>query len=150
MLLHPVGDPPVVLVAAHPEWHLAEEHVYRDDAYSGAKLNQPGLDRLRDRAAMVVFERVLMSPRIAWPATMSIKCSYSTNLPNEAVRSSFWTARRVRTRMTNCCCRSEARWRSMGEADVEGDLLRARQRNMSGTGAAASLESDAAALPLGG
>jgi site-specific DNA recombinase len=48
-------------VAAHPEWHLAEEHIYRDDGYSGAKLNRPGLDRLRDRAAMAAFERVLLT-----------------------------------------------------------------------------------------
>jgi len=48
-------------VAAHPEWHLTEEHIYRDDGYSGAKLNRPGLDGLRDRAAMAAFERVLMT-----------------------------------------------------------------------------------------
>jgi site-specific DNA recombinase len=48
-------------VAAPPEWHLTEEHIYRDDGYSGAKLNRPGLDCLRDRAAMAAFERVLMT-----------------------------------------------------------------------------------------
>jgi site-specific DNA recombinase len=42
-------------VAAHPEWHLTEEHIDRDDGYSGAKLNRPGLDGLRDRAAMAAF-----------------------------------------------------------------------------------------------
>src|SRR5262245_9836507 len=48
-------------VATQPEWHLAEDHIYRDDGYRGAKLNRPGLDRLRDRAALAVFERVLMT-----------------------------------------------------------------------------------------
>jgi site-specific DNA recombinase len=48
-------------VAAPPEWHLTEEHIYRDDGYSGAKLNRPGLDCLRDRAAMAALERVLMT-----------------------------------------------------------------------------------------
>ena len=48
-------------VAAHPEWPLAEEHIYRDDGESGAQLNRPGLDGLRDRAAMAAFERVLMT-----------------------------------------------------------------------------------------
>ena len=43
------------------DWHLAEEHVYCDDGYSGAKLNRPGLDRLRDRAAVGAFERVLIT-----------------------------------------------------------------------------------------
>jgi site-specific DNA recombinase len=48
-------------VAMHPDWHLAEEHIYRDDGYSGAKLKRPGLDRLRDRAAFGAFERVLLT-----------------------------------------------------------------------------------------
>src|ERR671922_821610 len=48
-------------VAQQPEWHLADEHIYRDDGYSGAKLNRPGLDRLRDRAAFAAFERVLIT-----------------------------------------------------------------------------------------
>jgi site-specific DNA recombinase len=48
-------------VVTQPEWHLAEAHIYRDDGYSGAKLNRPGLDRLRDRAALAVCERVLMT-----------------------------------------------------------------------------------------
>jgi site-specific DNA recombinase len=48
-------------VATQPAWHLAEEHIYRDDGYSGAKLNRPGLDRLRDRAALAAFERVLLT-----------------------------------------------------------------------------------------
>jgi site-specific DNA recombinase len=48
-------------VAMQSDWHLAEEHIYRDDGYSGAKLNRPGLDQLRDRAAMGAFERVLVT-----------------------------------------------------------------------------------------
>src|ERR687885_404669 len=48
-------------VTTQPDWHLAEEHVYRDDGYSGAKLNRPGLDRLPEQAAMATFERVLIT-----------------------------------------------------------------------------------------
>jgi len=48
-------------VVAQPDWHLSEEHIYRDDGYSGAKLSRPGLDRLRDRAAFAEFERVLIT-----------------------------------------------------------------------------------------
>src|SRR3989441_7274479 len=48
-------------VATQSEWHVADEHIYRDDGYSGAKLNRPGLDRLRDRAAMAAFECVLIT-----------------------------------------------------------------------------------------
>ena len=41
---------------AHVEsegWLLSAEHKYHDDGYSGAKLNRPGLDSLRDRARRV-------------------------------------------------------------------------------------------------
>src|SRR5262249_58135014 len=33
-------------------WELEDQHVYRDDGYSGASLGRPGLDRLRDHAAL--------------------------------------------------------------------------------------------------
>jgi site-specific DNA recombinase len=48
-------------VATEPNWHLTEEHGYRDDGYSGASLNRPGLDRLRDHAALSAFELVLIT-----------------------------------------------------------------------------------------
>ena len=48
-------------VAKQSEWELAEEHIYRDDGYTGAKLNRPGLDRLRDAARMAAFEQVLVT-----------------------------------------------------------------------------------------
>ncbi len=48
-------------VKKHPDWHLMEEHICRDDGYSGVKLNRPGLDRLRDHAAMASFELVLIT-----------------------------------------------------------------------------------------
>ena len=48
-------------VTQHPEWELAPEHIYRDDGYTGAKLNRPGLDRLRDAASMAAFELVLVT-----------------------------------------------------------------------------------------
>src|SRR3989440_2226905 len=48
-------------VATRPDWSVADEHIYRDDGYSGATLKRPGLDRLRDRAAMAAFECVLMT-----------------------------------------------------------------------------------------
>jgi site-specific DNA recombinase len=48
-------------VAKQPNWHLSEAHIYRDDGYSGAHLNRPGLDRLRDHAAFGEFELVLLT-----------------------------------------------------------------------------------------
>ena len=42
-------------------WELAEEHIFRDDGYSGAKLTRPGLEHLREQAAQGGFERVLIT-----------------------------------------------------------------------------------------
>ena len=40
---------------------LAEHHIFRDDGYSGASLRRPGLDRLRDKAALATFDRVYVT-----------------------------------------------------------------------------------------
>ncbi len=48
-------------VAAHQGWTVAAEHVFRDDGYSGAKLDRPGLDALRDQAARAAFDVVLVT-----------------------------------------------------------------------------------------
>ena len=37
-------------------WTLEEDQLYLDEGYSGATLNRPGLDALRDAAAMAEFE----------------------------------------------------------------------------------------------
>ena len=52
-------------------WLLEPEQVYRDDGYSGGKLNRPGLDSLRDHARLADFERVLkLRLQIVWLAIM--------------------------------------------------------------------------------
>ena len=48
-------------VAADRRWQLAEDHVFRDDGYSGASLRRPGLDRLRDLAALAKLDRILIT-----------------------------------------------------------------------------------------
>jgi site-specific DNA recombinase len=48
-------------VATHPDWHVADEHIYCDEGYRGATLKRPGLDRLRDGVAMAAFECVLIT-----------------------------------------------------------------------------------------
>jgi site-specific DNA recombinase len=43
-------------------WILEPEHIYRDEGCSGATpLNRPGLDSLRDRAALAEFDVVLIT-----------------------------------------------------------------------------------------
>src|SRR5262245_8150333 len=40
---------------------LSADNIFRDDGYSGANLNHPGLDRLRDRVKGGVLDRVLLT-----------------------------------------------------------------------------------------
>src|SRR5215470_1239729 len=40
---------------------LSADNIFRDDGYSGANLNRPGLDRLRDRVKGGVLDRVLLT-----------------------------------------------------------------------------------------
>jgi site-specific DNA recombinase len=42
-------------------WELREENIFRDDGYSGATLNRPGLDRLRDKVRSAELDRVLLT-----------------------------------------------------------------------------------------
>src|SRR5262245_9359603 len=42
-------------------WPLPEGNIFRDDGYSGASLERPGLDRLRDRAAMASFDKIFIT-----------------------------------------------------------------------------------------
>ena len=48
-------------VTTQADWSLAEEHIFRDDGQSGAKLKWPGLDHLRDQAAQAAFDLVLLT-----------------------------------------------------------------------------------------
>lgn len=66
-------------VQKQSDWHLSPEHIYIDDGYSGAQLNRPGLDRLRDRAAMAAFQLVL----IAAPDRLARKYVHQVLLINE-------------------------------------------------------------------
>ena len=47
--------------AAERGWDLEDQHVYRDDGYSGARIGRPGLDRLRDHAALAELDIVLVT-----------------------------------------------------------------------------------------
>src|SRR5438128_206529 len=42
-------------------WPWQEEHLFRDDGYSGATLRRPGLDRLREQVRGAAFDRLIMT-----------------------------------------------------------------------------------------
>jgi site-specific DNA recombinase len=49
----------VFLVEQHED--LADDHIFRDDGYSGATLRRPGLDRLRDAVRGQELDRLLIT-----------------------------------------------------------------------------------------
>src|SRR5215210_635147 len=51
----------LVAYARQQGWELAAEHIYWDDGYSGARLDRPALDRLRDAVASGAIEGVLIT-----------------------------------------------------------------------------------------
>jgi site-specific DNA recombinase len=54
----------IQLLSEHSQthgWPWCEEHLFRDDGYSGASLRRPGLDRLRDQIRSGTFDRVVMT-----------------------------------------------------------------------------------------
>jgi site-specific DNA recombinase len=48
-------------VRRQPEWALDEAHLFRDGGYSGARLQRPGLDALRDQVARAAFDVVVLA-----------------------------------------------------------------------------------------
>jgi site-specific DNA recombinase len=57
-------DQQVARLTAHVDSQgetLRAEDIFRDDGYSGATLNRPGLDRLRDRLKEATLDRVVIA-----------------------------------------------------------------------------------------
>ncbi|MDQ6673532.1 MAG: recombinase family protein [Chloroflexota bacterium] len=48
-------------VAERPGWVIEEQHIFRDDGQTGAKLQRTGLDALRDQAARAAFDVVVVT-----------------------------------------------------------------------------------------
>ena len=55
------------------DWVWCDDHIFRDDGYSGASLRRPGLDRLRDQIRSAAFDRLLITEpsRLARPVCAS-------------------------------------------------------------------------------
>jgi site-specific DNA recombinase len=69
--------------AAEHAWTLDEEQVYRDDGWSGTRLDRPGLDRLRDAVARAAVDLVL----IVSPDRLARRYAYQVWLLEEFARA---------------------------------------------------------------
>ena len=69
------------LYAQQHSWQLTTERIFKDDGYSGARLDRPAHDRLRDAAASGGVDAVLItSPdRLARRYAYQVWCSRSSN-----------------------------------------------------------------------
>ena len=88
---------------------LNGRHVFRDEGYSGARLDRPGLDALRDAVRDDEVEVLGILAPDPWPATTPIKpsCWRSSDGPATPSRSSV--APSPMTPATSSCCRFKGR-----------------------------------------
>ncbi len=87
---------------------LAEEHVFRDEGYSGARLDRPGLDALRD----VIRDGAVELVAVLSPDRLARRYAYQVLLLGEFGRADVrWHSCSIPSRMirmTSCSCRSRA------------------------------------------
>ena len=97
---------------AEAEGHdLNDRHVFRDEGYSGSRLDRPGLDALRDavRDGEVEILAVVTPDRLARRyATPTRSCSWRSSAAPAAPSGSS-TAPSPTTPATSSCCRSKGR-----------------------------------------
>lgn len=90
--------------ASEGGYEVAPSHVFVDERRSGAHLDRPGLDRLRDLASEGAFEAVL----IASPdrlATTPTRSSWSKSSKGLDARWCSPTTPSARLQRSGCCCR---------------------------------------------
>ncbi|HEY8598823.1 MAG TPA: recombinase family protein [Thermomicrobiales bacterium] len=69
--------------AAGQGWNLADEQIYCDDGWSGARLDRPALDRLRDAVGRALVDTLL----IAGPDRLARRYAYQVWLLEEFARA---------------------------------------------------------------
>src|SRR3954447_17885554 len=87
---------------------LSERHVFRDEGYSGSRLDRPGLDALRDAVRDGEVDVVAVVSPIGWHVNMPIRLCCSKRYAALAVPLSSSTTPSVTILAINCCCRSRA------------------------------------------
>lgn len=90
---------------AERQWQLTDDHIFRDDGYSGASLRRPGLDKLRDLAALAKLDRILITD----PDRLARNYVHQVLLLEELQRTAVVSSSRIdhspTTRRINCFCK---------------------------------------------
>ena len=88
---------------------IADEHIFRDEGYSGSRLDRPGLDALRDavRDGVVGIVAVLTPDRLARKYAYQVLLLRNSAAP--VARWLFCSTRSQTIQTTSFCCRSRAR-----------------------------------------
>src|SRR6266511_1205489 len=90
-------------------WTLEEQHVYRDDGYSGASLGRPGLDRLRDHAALADLDVVVVTAPDRLARNYVHQVLLVDELGRHGLKVEFLDHPMSQDPTTSCCCRSAVR-----------------------------------------
>src|SRR5688572_29425688 len=91
-------------------WELSEENIFRDDGYSGASLDRPALDVLRDKVRIRELDAVV----VLSPDRLARNYVHQMILIEElekgrAARWSSSSGQLAPSPTTSCCCRSGER-----------------------------------------
>ena len=96
-----------------PRWACLDQQIYRDDGFSGARLNAARLDHLRDQAAQAALDAVVITA----PDRLARKYIHQVLLIEELEQHGCQVLFTDRPKswipMTNWCSRSAAQWPSM-------------------------------------
>jgi site-specific DNA recombinase len=116
------------LVAAVTErgWTLDERQVYRDDGYSGASLGRPGLDCLRDHAALAEIDLVVVTAPDRLARNYVHQVLLIDELGRHGCQVEFLDRPMSQDPHDSCCCRSAGRW--LRVAEYERTLIAERMR----------------------
>jgi DNA invertase Pin-like site-specific DNA recombinase len=93
-------------VADRPDWVIEEQHVFRDDGHTSAKLQRPGLDALRDQAARAAFDVVLITAPDRLARNYVHQMVILEELERHGISVVFIDRRRATTRTNNSSFRS--------------------------------------------
>ena len=100
------------VAVAERGWRLEERHVYRDDGYSGASLGRPGLDCLRDHAALAELDLVVVTAPDRLARNYVHQVLLLDELAGHGLKVEFLDRPMSQDPTTSCCCRSGERWPS--------------------------------------